>query len=105
MSVGVMTAVLQMSTMKSSLSEMGSKLVASHSQHCEAAAKSEATICGLKEKYCKASGELAVLRSAVEAAALEQERAEGQMKRLQQTWSPNRRFCKRCTYTAFIQLW
>lgn len=74
---------VQMSNTKASLSELGSKLVASHSQHCEAAARSETTICGLNEKYGKASGELAVLRSAVEAAALEQERAEGQMKRLQ----------------------
>lgn len=74
---------VQVSAMKSSLSEMGSKLVASHSQQCEAAARSEATICALNEKFGKASGELAVLRSAVEAAALEHERAEGQMKRLQ----------------------
>lgn len=72
-----------MSTMKASLSELGTKLVASHSQHCEAAAKSEASICGLNEKYGKASAEMAVLRSAVEAAALEQERSEEQMKLLQ----------------------
>jgi hypothetical protein len=69
--------------LKSSLSELSSKLVASHTQHCEAAAQSEATIRGLNEKYGKASGELAVLRSAVEAAALDQERAEEQMNRLQ----------------------
>jgi chromosome segregation ATPase len=69
--------------MKSSLSELSSKLVASHTQHCEAAAQSEATIRGLNEKHAKASGELAVLRSALEAAALDQERTEEQMKQLQ----------------------
>jgi chromosome segregation ATPase len=65
--------------MNSSLRELGAKLVSSHSQHCQSAAQSEATIHGLNEKVSKTSGELAMLRAAVETAALEQERAESQI--------------------------